>query len=68
MGEFWAVVARFRTVWESGGLRTAGRFDWDAWAEQELTKVRLVERSDVIRKLMLCVSRSSEIKVRHCKQ
>ncbi|GHJ88806.1 hypothetical protein NliqN6_5208 [Naganishia liquefaciens] len=39
LGEFWAVVARFRTVWESGGLRTAGRFDWDAWAEQELTKI-----------------------------
>jgi hypothetical protein len=44
LGEFWAVVARFRTVWESGGLRSAGRFDWDAWAEQELTKVSLTSR------------------------
>lgn len=39
LGEFWAVLARFRTVYESGGLRSGGRFDWDAWAEQELTKV-----------------------------
>lgn len=42
LGEFWAVLARFRTVYESGGLRSGGRFDWDAWAEQELTKVRPV--------------------------
>lgn len=39
LGEFWAVIARFRVAFENGGLRSGGRFDWDAWAEQELTKV-----------------------------
>jgi hypothetical protein len=41
LGEFWAVIARFRVAFENGGLRSGGRFDWDAWAEQELTKVGL---------------------------
>lgn len=68
LGEFWAVVARFRTVWESGGLRTAGRFDWDAWAEQELTKVSPFGCPYVFGALIIFYRRFSEIKARLCRR
>jgi hypothetical protein len=42
LGELWTVRARFRTVWESRGLRSAGRFDWDGWAEQEQGEFRFL--------------------------